>query len=162
MSTNVYVYTLNAGKGKWSRYVFPFSIEAFAQLGDDLYIRHGDYVSRVVEGIDTDDVAGDPTNFAGLVQWAWLDFGRPGVTKMLEGFDYVGEGQAPRVAFGYDQRNVAALTPPYLIPNDTLSGGMIPMPISAPTMSVRLAFDGGQAWRVNSVQLYVADDRAGA
>ena len=42
--------------------------------------------------------------FEGSIQWPWLEFGQPGVTKMLYGFDIVGEG-AVSVSFGIDQSN---------------------------------------------------------
>lgn len=162
MTTTTFVLSMNGGKPKWSRYVYPFAIDGFAQLADSLYIRNGDIVSKVVEGLHTDDVAGVATNFSGAVQWHWLDFGQPGVTKMVEGFDYVGTGQAPTVSFGYDQRNVATLSAGYLLSEDTVPGTMIPYPISAPTLSVRLDFAGGAAWSVQAVQLYLHDNRAGA
>lgn len=162
MTTTAFIYTLNGGKGKWSRYLFPWGIDAFAQHGSDLFIRHGDEVSKVVEGVETDDVEGVPTAFAGIVQWHWLDFGQPGVTKMLEGFDYVGTGQAPTIRFGYDQRNVNVYSDGYALSEDTLPGTIIPYPISAPTLSVRLEFAGGQAWSVQAVELYLSNNRMGS
>lgn len=156
----VYVCTMNGGKPKWSRYAFPFAVDAFAQLGNDLYIRHGDEVSIVDEEAVTDDVGGVATNFDGVVQWPWLDFGQPGVTKMMEGFDIVGSG-APSVSIGYDQRNLAAFTDPYAVSPDTMPGGIIPLPVAAPTLSVKINFAGGQAWNLQAFQLYLDDMRGG-
>lgn len=157
MTTTVYVLTMNGGKPKWSVYAFPFSIDSYTQLGNVLYIRSGNYVLRVNEDAATDDVAGVATNFTGTAWWHYLDFGQPGVTKMLEGFDYVGTGQAPSLAVGYDQRNLDAFTAAYAISNDTLPGTMIPLPVAAPTLSVKLTFAGGEAWEVLGLQLYVDD-----
>ena len=56
MSTTAFIYTIRGGKGAWSIYRFPFAIEAFAQLGDDLYIRAGDAIYRV-----DDDGVGFPS-----------------------------------------------------------------------------------------------------
>lgn len=151
--TTVFVFTLNGGKGKWSRYVFPFSIEAFTQLGNDLYVRHGDTVSKVVEGVYTDDVDGVGVPFPGLVQSQWLDLGAAGMTKMLESVDYVGTGQGPSLSIGYDQRSASAFTTPYLIDPDTLSGMPIPIPVAAPTFSVKLEYAGGQPWSLYAVNL---------
>jgi len=151
-----FVITMNGGKPKCSRYIFPFAVDAFAQLGNDLYIRHGDEVSVVSEDMATDDVDGVPTDFAGLVQWAWLDNGQPGVTKMLESLDYVGTGQGPSLSIGYDQRDTAAFTDPYLIDPDTLPGDPIPIPVAAPTFSIKLDFAGGAAWSVNAVTLHLS------
>lgn len=161
--STVFVYTLNrtGTVGAWSRYVFPFAVDAFAQLGNDLYIRHGDEVSIVKASATTDEIAGVPTDFAGRVQWNWLDFGQPGVTKMLEGVDYVGTGQGPSISIGYDQRDVAAFTTPYQLDPDTLPGGIIPLPVAAPTMSVRLDFAGGEAWGLQAVNLTFFDNGNG-
>lgn len=158
--TETFVYSLtNAGTkvGAWTRYQFPFTIEAFAQLADDLYIKHGRFISRVDELLDTDELTVGvdvvQQNFPGRVQWSWLDFGTPGVTKMLNGFDYVGIGQAPTISIGFDQRNQSLFTTPYQLDADTLVGGLIPLPVMAPSMSVRLDFEGGEAWKVQSVML---------
>ena len=163
MITTVLVYTMNrTGQvGAWSRYLFPFSVDAFTQLGDDLYIRHGDEVSKVSEAALTDSVGGVAIPFTGVVQWNWLDFGQPGTTKMMEAFDLVATG-SPSIAFGYDQRDVSLFTPDYAVTPDTLAGGMIPYPISFPTLSVRLTFTGGSAWSVQQVMLGLHDNRAGA
>ena len=153
--TETFVFTLNGGKGKWSRYVFPFAIEAFAQLGNDLYIRHGDTVSKVVENVNTDEVDGVATPFPGLVQTQWLDLGAAGMTKMLESVDYVGTGQGPKLSIGYDQRSTTAFTAPYAIDPDTLSGMPIPISVAAPTFSVKLDFIGGAPWSLYAVNLNV-------
>lgn len=155
MSTStVFVYTLNGGKGKWSRYSFPFSIEAFAQLGNVLYVRHGDVVSRVVEEAVNDEVDGVGVPFPGIVQSQWLDCGAAGVTKMLDSLDYIGTGQGPSVSIGYDQRNAAAFTTPYAIDPDTMPGTSVPIPVAAPTFSVRLDYNGGEKWSLQAVNLY--------
>lgn len=161
--TSVHVYSMaRIGQaGAWSRYVFPFAVEAFAQLGDDLYIRHGDAISMVSEDAVRDEVGGEEVDYPGVVWWPWLDFGTPGQTKMLEGFDYVGTGQGPSISIGYDQRNDVRFTPPYQIESDTMPGGMIPIPVAAPTLSVRLSFAGGQAWNVQSVLLSVLPMQGG-
>ena len=152
------VYTMNAGRGKWSRYVFPFSVDAFAQLGDDLYIRSGDRVLRVVEGLATDDVDGVATGFPGIVQWPWLDMGAPGATKMLEGFDLVASG-SPSVSVGYDQRIAGAFTTPYSVNPDTLPGGVIPLPVMGPSFALRVDFAPGSNWSLQAANLYVDDTK---
>ena len=159
MTTPVFVYTMRrAGRaGAWSRYEFPFAIESFAQLGNVLYVRHGDTISRIDEDAEADEVDGEAVPFPGLVQWPWHDFGRPGATKMLEGFDYIGTGQGPEFSVGYDQRSDAAFTPGYAIDPDTLPGGLIPMPVAAPTLSVRLTYAGGERWNVQGVHLQFFD-----
>jgi len=157
MATNqVFIYTMNRGinQGAWSRYVFPWNIEHFAHLQNNLYARHGDSVSVVVN----DSLTDDGTPFDGVIQWPWLDFGAPGVNKMLTGFDIVGEGTSS-IEIGYDQTALGSFTTAYPIPVDTYPGQIIALPVMAPSMSVRLTYDGGQAWQWNALSLYLQDMR---
>jgi hypothetical protein len=96
-----------------------------------------------------------------VIQWPWLDFGQPGVNKMLIGFDIVGEGTSA-IEIGYDQTAFGSFTASYAIPPDTYPGQVINLPLNAPSMSVRLTYDGGQAWQWNSLNLYLQDQRATA
>ncbi|RRU17821.1 hypothetical protein [Stenotrophomonas sp. 278] len=157
MQSTVFVYTMRSGKsGAWSRYLFPFSVDAFAQLGKDLYIRHGDEISAVSDFALGDDVGGATIPFGGTVWWPYLDFGTPGITKMMEGFDIVSSG-APSISIGYDQRNLAAFTEPYALDPDTLPGGVIPFPMAAPTFSLRVDFAPGQKWSLQQASLSFID-----
>lgn len=159
--TTCFVATFHGSKPKWSRYLFPFAIEAFAQLGNDLYVRNGDQVSLVSEDAIADQLEDtSQVEFGGTVWWPYLDFGQPGVTKMLEGFDIIASG-SPEVSIGYDQRNLAAFTTPYALPADTIPGGMIGLCVTAPTMSVRVDFAPGEKWSLSGVTLFVSDDRVG-
>jgi hypothetical protein len=152
----VFVYTMNrVGQvGAWSRYVFPFTIDATALLGERLYLRAGDNVYVMDENADTD--AGTPIE--GIVQWPWLDFGQPGNTKMMQAVDVVGTGDGnATLQVGYDQRDPLAFTPDYTLPIDTMTGMPVPMPVSAPTFSIRLKFTG--KWSLQAVNVYIADNR---
>lgn len=156
MTQQVFVYTMNrTGQvGAWSRYLFPYAIEATAVLGEKLYLRSGNTVYVVDEAADTDN----GTPIESVVQWPWLDFGVPGVTKMMQAVDVVGDGPGTMsLQIGYDQRAVEAFTPSYTIPIDTMTGMPVPMPVSAPTFSVRLTFTG--KWNLQAVNVYLADNR---
>lgn len=164
--TTVMAFTMRGRKGAWSRYVYPFLIDSFAQLGDKLYLLAESDGAAIVclmdESYHVDDVvvdgAVDQVAFPGKVAWNFLDNGTPGFTKELEAFDYIGEGQAPSFSIAFDQRNAAVFTTPYQLPtNDTLPGAPYPMPVSAPTMSPVLDFAGGEAWRVMSMTMYFFD-----
>ena len=163
MTTRVYVYTANkGGQGAWSRYLYPFDIEAFEQLGNDLYIRHGNRVSRVDEAILTDVVDGTPQIFPGTVQWPWLDFGQPGVSKAMESFDIVGTGFAT-VSFGFNQSNTATFSSSYdVFTGDSMQGNPIPFQLTAPTISEEVTFAGGLAWSLQSLNLHLHDNMPGA
>ena len=163
MSTTVFVYTLNriGAPGRWSRYVFPFSTDAYAQKDDFLYIRSGNDVLKVsadaVNDYENDTaVPSREVGFDGVVQWPWLDLGQPGVTKQIDAFDIVSTG-APSVALGYDQSNPLAFTTDYAVPQDTMPGMQVPLPVMAPSVSVRVSFAKSLPWRLQSFNLWVED-----
>lgn len=154
MSNEVWVYTMNQGnkQGRWSHYRFPFTIEHFAHLRDTLYMRHGDKVSKAVEHEQYDDgVAWDS-----IIQWPWIDMGSPGRDKMFVGFDNVGDGVAS-IEIGYDQSILTAFTDPFDIPEDTAPGQIIPIPVMAPSFSLKLTYNSAQEWEWASLQVYVED-----
>lgn len=159
--TTAFVYTMTrVGEvGAWSRYLLPYEVQDWAIKGDSLYLRSGDYIYRIDDDVMGDETApGVITPFEGVIQWPWLDFGQPGVTKNLFGFDIVATADVS-VQFGYDQTNGGAFTDPYTVPGDTLPGQVIAMPVSAPTFSVKLTFDGTVPWQWNALQLYLQDLR---
>ena len=156
--TTVFVYAMTGRNGKWSRYTFDFPINGFGQLADDLYIRSGDKILRVVDGLLTDHVDGDEVEFGAVQQWPYIDVGTPGATKQLVGFDLVASGD-PSIAFGWDQSDMSKFTAPYAINPDTMPGGIIPFPLNAPTFSLRITFAPGTAWKVRSATLYVNEMR---
>lgn len=155
--TEVFVYTMTrvGSVGAWSRYIFPFLISAFAQKGEKQYLRAGDDIIGLDEALINDyDGDVDEVPVVGSMQWNWLDFGRPGGTKMLEGFDIVGTGAAD-IEVGWDQTNLAAFTAPYTMPADSLPGQMVPFALSAPSFSIRLTYSG--AWEFNALNVYLSD-----
>ena len=113
--SEVFVYTVHqtGGVGAWSRYEFPYQIDEIAQLDGQLYLRAGNKTMRVTADVMTDETAaGVHTPFDGIIQWAWLDFGSPGLTKQMVGVDIVGTplasfakilatSDAPQVFNGY-------------------------------------------------------------
>lgn len=155
----IFIYTMNRGiaNGAWSRYVFPFTVEHFAHLESTLYMRHGNTVSLAT----FDAVDDDGTPFNAVIQWPWLDFGQPGVNKMMIGFDLTGDGDCA-IEFGYNQSNFGTFTASYDVPPDTVPGQMIPFPLNAPSLSVRLTYPGSQDWQWNYLSLYLQGQRPGS
>lgn len=154
--TDVFVYTMNQGgtRGTWSRYRWNFIIEHFAHLKDTLYLRAGDRVYEVIENERFDD----DVPFLSVLQWPWLDWGEPGITKRLTGFDIVGEGTV-NVQIGYDQTNISVFTPEFEIAGDTYYGGIIPLPVAAPSFSLKLTYSSETNWEWSAAGLYVQDDQ---
>jgi len=151
--------------GAWSRYVFPFPVDDWTIAGDVLYLASGQHIHRVDESVTGDEIEQGGQRvvipFPGTVQWPWLDFGQPGVTKRLYGFDVTGEGGLMQVSFGFDQSQPAAFTPPWPVPADTVPGQIIPMPLAAPSLSVKLTWDGSTAWQLHALTLYLNDRPTG-
>lgn len=150
----VYVYSQSrTGKvGGWSYYEFPFPIEGRTTLAGELYLRSGNRLYKLNE-MSVDD---DGVEFEGIVWWNYLDCGSPGTTKMMHGLDVVGFGEV-EVSVGYDQNNPSAYTTPFLTGPDTVPGGMIPLPIAAPSFALKLRYPGGQAWSMLAAALYLDD-----
>lgn len=161
----VYTVAQTGQVGAWSRYVFPYRIDDWAQEGDDLYVRDGDTVYRIGEDVgacdayeEGDGVTGLPFN--GLIQWPWLDSGAPGLDKQMECFEVVGEGRG-WFEFGYDQTAPGYFTTPYQVEPDTLPGTPVPMPLNAPSYSVRVRYDGwnpatgegNKSWSLNAISM---------
>lgn len=142
----VYTMTQVGSVGAWSRYVFPFPIDDWTQDGDFIYLRSGGTIHKVDETIGACDFYADGEGetgspFNAIIQWPWLDFGAPGRDKQMESFDIVGNGES-WIEFGTYQTEPGWFTTPYRLPPDTLPGTVIPMPITAPSYSIRLRYNG--------------------
>jgi hypothetical protein len=92
--------------------------------------------------------------FEGYIAWPYLDFGILGQDKNLEGFDVAADGTF-RVSVGWSQKNFALATPDYAIDGDTLTGDMVPLPLTAPSFQFRLTFDASQSWEWQASSIYI-------
>jgi hypothetical protein len=160
--TTVFVYTLNqlGQPGKWSRYVFPFRIDAVTQLDGDLYLRSGNDV-LMVDPTAVNDFQGDPLGreqgFWGYVQWLWLDDDLPGVNKQWHGCDITCQSGTPYVSIFYSQANLTLCTPAYQVPTDSKPGDFIPIPVLSPTASLQVSFAPGNPWKLMMATLWLED-----
>lgn len=165
--SEAFVLTLSGAMkdSSWSRYVFPATIEAAAILDGELYLRTGDHLvwrvsdEALQDDVDTGtDIGGDGIPFTGYMSWPYLDFGALGIEKRLEGFDLVVTGSVT-VQFGYNQKDETLVTDAYTLSGDTLPGTMIPMPLTAPSLQLRLTFAANQEWEWNAASLYFLPDQ---
>lgn len=155
LGTKVYVLQ-KSRKAKieaWSRDELPVAITDQTHLGGDLYVRSGNRVFRVDSAVQSD--SGVP--FSSLVWWPYLDMGSPGITKQLVGVDVVGRGNV-QVSIGYNQNDPTAYTTPITIGPDTVPGNLVPIPVAAPSMAVKLTWSGD--WHMDSFALFLNDFRA--
>lgn len=102
----------------------------------------------------------DAVPFTGYLAWPYLDFGRLGVDKSLEGFDIVATGEFS-ISIGYNQRDTSQATAAYELDGDTLPGTMVPMPLTAPSMQMRITFNSSQPWEWFASTLYLTDQPQG-
>lgn len=96
------------------------------------------------------------TPIYGVMQWPHLDFGGIGREKTFGGVDLVTD--APKgvaVSIGYDQRDLNARTPDYLVEGDTIPGQPIPIPVGGPSFDVKLTFQPGQRWKWSAAVMYI-------
>jgi hypothetical protein len=159
LGNQAFVYTMNqlGGGGSWSRYLFPFNIDAYAQLGNDLYLRDENACRKMTASANYDEMPGTPNTkvyFDSVVWWPWLDFGNTN-DKVLEGFDIVGDG-TPTIQFGYSQANQGYFTEEYTVDPDTIEGGMIAMSLCAPSLSPKITYKGapGNFWKLDQFAMY--------
>ncbi len=165
----VYVYSFAelGSIGAWSYYELPWPVEGHAHLGDYLYLRSGDAVYRVDPSRLDDqiiNVAGDGFDVVPVdaeIQSHYLDFGAPGITKMMVGFDMVGDGvNDPDVAIGYNQRNPNEFTDDFEVPGDSSTGLIVPIPVTAVSFAIRIRYSStGGEWEWLASNFYVDDFR---
>ena len=156
-----FVLTMNGGKAdmSWSRYVFPSAIDDWTINDTDLFLRSGDKVWHFDSTVLIDDSGGANVTFPGNIFWPYLDFGALGVTKSMIGFDVVADGTFT-VSIGYNQKDDTQFTTPYSIVGDTLTGDIIPMPVSAPSFQFKLVFAGNETWEWSASALHLQDFRS--
>lgn len=158
----VYSMTTLGQVGAWSWYEFPWSVQDRAMLGNDLYLRSGDAVFIMdPDRLQDQDEDGNDVEVVAEIQSHYLDFGSPGVTKMLLGVDLVGTGIA-NIALGFNQSDNSLFTPDVAIPGDSVPGSVIPMMLSAPSFAMRLRYsseDNPNGWEWLASNFYINDFR---
>lgn len=116
--------------------------------------------SVVLEGFTLEQTGED---IVGLVQWPHLDLGNLGVEKNMVGLDLVATApEGVSVSIGYNQRDLSQRTDPYAVDADTLTGMLVPFPVSGPSFDLQLTFEPGQSWEFFAANLYIQDLRLGA
>lgn len=148
----VYSRSRAANLAAWSVYDLPQSVQpvqAFAQMGSDLYLRCGNRLLR----LDPDSAYDDGTPIETVVQVPWMDCKTPGHLKVLHGIDVVMQGSA-RISVGFDARDPEAFTHEVEVSGNTRGGGLIPLPCSGTEFSVRIRSDDGHPFRLDAVTLY--------
>lgn len=166
-----FVFTVNGqGLRTWSRYIFPDIVTDWTLNGGVLYLRSaGNLIWQIDANTLVDDFGGANVAFKGYIQTPYVDVGPLGLDKELVGIDIVGTGSCT-LQVGWAQNDPTTLsdntgfstsanvTPPFTVSAaDTVPGEPIPMPMTAPSFTVIIIFDGNQAWEWQASNLYVSD-----
>lgn len=151
IGNQLFVYSISrtAKIAAWSRYFLPSSVDAFAELGQELYIRSGDDVFKLDPNAYTDD----GLQFEVLLDLPYMDFKSPGQLKHIYGADVVVDGKCD-FSIGFDVRDQDAYTTPVKVKGNTRPGGMIPVECAGTEFSLRFRNYDSAAFRLDSVTLY--------
>jgi hypothetical protein len=114
--------------------------------------------SRLLEDPSVIDAGYTP--FTSVVHWPYLDMGAIGVEKGLVGIDLVCDApEGVAISVGYNQQDITQRTPNYEVDADSLTGQMVPFPVSGPSFDLKLTFEPLQQWEFFAANMYVNDWR---
>jgi len=151
IGNQLFVYSISrtAKIAAWSRYFLPNAVDAFAELGQELYIRSGDDVFK----LDAETFTDDGLQFEVLLDLPYMDFKSPGQLKHVYGADVVVDGQC-EFSIGFDVRDPDAYTTPVKVKGNTRPAGMIPVECAGTEFALRFRNYDSASFRLDSVTLY--------
>lgn len=151
IGNRLFVYSISrtAKIAAWSQYFMSQPVDAFAELGQELYIRSGDTVYRLDDAVSTDD----GTQFEVLVELPHMDFKSPGQLKQITGIDVVIEGSC-YVSVGFDVRDPDAYTSEVRVKGNTRPAGMIPIECCGTEFSLRFRNYDDKPFRLDAVTVH--------
>lgn len=143
----VFIYNPSSKVTGWSEWAFPFPVEHFAVVSNELYIRSGDDVYHVSDQYDTDD--GLP------IEWEWqsqhFHARSPGVLKSFKALTLNQRGQS-EVLIAPDFNEPNLVVPVGAAANNTLSWGKIPMNVLSEAAA--LVLRGTGRWKLDGITLH--------
>lgn len=154
IGNRLFVYSISrtARIAAWSQYFLGAPVDAFAELGQELYIRSGDTVYKLNEEVSTDD----GTQYEVLIQLPYMDLKKPGILKQVWGADVVVDGSC-FMSIGFDVRDPDAFTPEVKVKGNTRPSGLIPVECTGTEFSIRLRNFDNKPFRVDAIGLHWND-----
>lgn len=151
IDSRLFVYSISrtAKIAAWSQYFLSRSVDAFAELGQALYIRSGDSVYKLDDSVSTDDGA----QFEVLIELPYMNFKSPGQLKRITGVDVVIEGRCD-FSIGFDVRDPDAYTPPVKVKGNTRPSGIIPVECCGTEFSLRFRNYDSKPFRLDALTVY--------
>lgn len=151
----VYTYSKVAKITAWTRYTFPWSIDAATTLDGALYVRSGDNVYQLDAAVHADN----GVVYDAIALWGYLDLEAPGLEKLVQGVDVIATA-ACNVSVGYDESDDTAFTAEELIGPDVRVGGFAPIQVAAPSLAPKIRHSVNEAFELQTVELYYEPLRA--
>ena len=145
----VYTYGKHSKITAWSRYAFPFEIEAAAELGGELYVRNGDNVYKLVDTQYTDD----GEDISVLIELPYLDMGKPGIDKQFQAADFVGTGTY-QVQWRHDPRDFTKITAPVDVVGDTYQGPLVPIECGGVKIAPVITHAANEAFQLDELTVW--------
>jgi len=154
IGNRLFVYSISrtAKIAAWSQYFLSQPVDAFAELGQVLYIRSGDAVYKLDDAVSADD----GTQYEVLVQLPYMNLKKPGSLKRVYGLDVVVEGSC-YVSVGFDVQDPDAFTPEVKVKGNTRGGGMISVECTGTEFSLRFRNYDNKPFRLDAVSLHFDD-----
>lgn len=151
IGNRLFVYSISrtAKIAAWSQYFLSQTVDAFAELGQELYIRSGDSVYKLDEAASTDD----STQYEVLIELPYMNFKSPGMLKRITGIDVVVDGRC-FVSVGFDVRDADAFTPEVKVKGNTRPSGMIPVECCGTEFALRFRNYDNKPFRLDGVTVY--------
>lgn len=151
IGNRLFVYSISRTSkiAAWSQYFLPMPVDAFTELGQELYIRSGNSVYKLDPAAHTDD----GTQFEVLIDLPYMDFKKPGAEKQITGVDVVIEGRC-EFSIGFDVRDPDAFTPPVRVRGNTRPGGTIPVECVGTEFALRFRNYDNKPFRLDAVTVY--------
>lgn len=150
-ATHAWVYTFSrSGKiSAWSRYEFPFAIDAAAVYSGTLYLRAGDVIYTLSVGAYQDNT----TPPLVTIEFPYLDFKAPGALKMIIGVDAAMTGSA-QLQFRYDVNDESFITSAITLTGDTRGGLMQPVELCATSLAPVITHQANEDFGLDSLTIY--------
>ena len=147
----VFVYSVSrtAKIAAWSRYELPVSVDAWAELEGELYLRSGNEVYC----LDEDGYTDDGQKYEVVLQLPYMNFKSPGVLKYIYGLDIAMDGEC-LISVGFDARYPTYFTNEVRVIGNTYGGGLIPMECNGTEFSFRFRNVTNQPFQLNALTVY--------
>lgn len=146
---DVFTFSRTGKISAWSRYEFPFAIDAAAVYAGTLYLRAGDVVYTLSRSAYADNTT-PPTV---TVELPYMNLKSPGVLKMITGFDCVIKGTA-NFQFRFNPNDESQITSAIQLTGDTHNGTMQPVELCCTSIAPVITHSANEEFEIHSLTIY--------